>query len=231
MHHLPTLLCLQTCYDDTHVLLLGADGHLLSKRANQQRKQAQHILILIDDLLSEAQIQRDELDGIAYFRGPGSFTGIRIGAAVVEAISFALNLPVLGLSSLHMLAYQAYRQGLSERITAVINAHMQEVYCASYSLQAGQLQTHTPVANLSYEAFLAGYDNAFLPVGNGLLLPELAKLNGVADIKLSDEHLAHYLHTAFVQGEFSTMSEQQPDYIRPATAWKTLSEQSKLIEN
>ncbi len=230
MTQIATILCIETCYESTHVMLVKGE-HYYSKRANKERKQAQNVLPLIDALLEQTQTARHELNALAYFKGPGSFTGIRIAAAVVEAMSYALNLPVLGLSSLKMLAYQAYRQGQYERITAVINAHMQEVYCESYILQAGELQRCNKVANLSYQTFLSNYDATFQAVGNGLLLPELATLKGLADIQLSDENLAQYLRAAFAKGAFSAMSEQQPDYIRPATAWKKLSEQSKLINN
>lgn len=226
----PVLLVLETCYESTRVVLIAGQKHYL-RQAGQQRKQAQSVLVLIDELFTQANIDRQCLDGIAYFNGPGSFTGIRIGAAVVEGLSMGLNVPVYGLSSLKMLAYEAYAQGLGNKITAVINAHMQEVYCASFEFFNDELNLLSEPENISYDGFLAKVEKDSTLVGNGLLLPELSSLSGVADLKVKTDTLVKQVLSAFEQGGFTDFPAHEPVYLRNSIAWKKLSEQPKLLQD
>lgn len=226
----PTLLVVETCYEASKVLLIQGEQYWF-KESVQERKQAQTILQLIDGLLGETRIERESLTSVAYFNGPGSFTGIRIGAAVVEALSIALNLPVYGICSLKMLAYQAHRQGLGNRITTVINAHMQEVYQASFEFVEGELQVLEKPENIAYQGFLDKLKGEHAIVGNGLLLPELNSLRGDANLKVEPETLALHVQEAFSEGLFSDFSDHQPVYLRNSIAWKKLSEQPKLLRD
>lgn len=226
----PVLLVLETCYESTRVVLIAGQKHYLHQ-VSQQRKQAQSILVLIDELFTQANIARQSLDGIAYFNGPGSFTGIRIGAAVVEGLSMGLNVPIYGLSSLKMLAYEAHAQGLGNKITPVINAHMQEVYCACFEFVNDELNLLSEPENISYDGFLAKVEKDSVLVGNGLLLPELSSLSGVADLKIQTDTLVKQVLSAFEQGEFADFSAHEPVYLRNSIAWKKLSEQPKLLHD
>tara|TARA_Y100000588_G_scaffold58760_1_gene57238 strand:- start:8202 stop:8867 length:666 start_codon:yes stop_codon:yes gene_type:complete len=92
---------------------------------------SEHILPMVDSVLSEAGVLRADLEAITFDSGPGSFTGIRIGAGVAQGIALGLDLPLVGVSSLMGLA-----QGISRAVegcTAVlpaIDARMGQVYWA-----------------------------------------------------------------------------------------------------
>ena len=101
------------------------------------------LLALINDVLQEANLSLAELDAIAVARGPGSFTGLRIGIAVAQGLAFGHQLPILPISSLAAVAYNAlaywHKQAASmptvEAVLATMDARMGEVYCGWYDLR------------------------------------------------------------------------------------------------
>ena len=94
------------------------------------RKHAELILPMVDGLLSEAGIPLQALDGLAFGRGPGAFTGVRIATGVIQGLPYAADLPVAPVSTLAAMA-----QGISDRaekIACAIDARMGEVYWGLY---------------------------------------------------------------------------------------------------
>ena len=74
------------------------------ERTVMGRQHAERILELIQEVLAEAQLSPSQLDGIAFGRGPGMFTGLRIGAGVTQGIAFAADIPVVPVSTLRVLS-------------------------------------------------------------------------------------------------------------------------------
>jgi tRNA threonylcarbamoyladenosine biosynthesis protein TsaB len=96
------------------------------------RRQAEKVLVMVEDLLAEARLELGQIEGIAYGEGPGSFTGLRIAAGVTQGLAFARGIGVVGVGSLLALAEDAAEQGQEEKVIACIDAHMGEVYHAAY---------------------------------------------------------------------------------------------------
>jgi tRNA threonylcarbamoyladenosine biosynthesis protein TsaB len=110
---------------------LMLDGRVLERFEPMQREHTARLLPMIDAVLAEGGRTLAQLDGIACGIGPGSFAGLRIGVGVVKGIALARDVPVVGLSSLAMLAQRAMGQGASQ-VAAVIDARMHEVYAGAY---------------------------------------------------------------------------------------------------
>lgn len=104
------------------------------------REHSDRILAVVTELLAEADLALAELDGIAFGKGPGSFLGTRIAAGVAQGLGFALNVPLLPVSSLQALAQQAVEQFQAEVIMPAWDARMQAFYWGHYALQEGGLQ-------------------------------------------------------------------------------------------
>lgn len=92
------------------------------------RQHSQLILPMMQDLLSEAGLSLTQLDGLAFARGPGSFTGLRIAAGVIQGIAVGADLPVVAVSSLRALAQRAMREQGVQSVLAAFDARMNEVY-------------------------------------------------------------------------------------------------------
>lgn len=127
---------------------IWSDGNVIEEYREQPRGHSELLLLMIDNLISESGIGKSQLDGIAFGRGPGSFTGVRIAAAVTQGISFGLDAPVTPVSSLQALAQGVYRTSAHQHVAAAFDARMNEVYWALCSADADgvmQLQSEEMV--------------------------------------------------------------------------------------
>ncbi len=106
------------------------------------REHSRLILKMLDDLLVEAGLSVSDIDAIAFGQGPGSFMGLRIAAGVVQGIAFAHDIPVIPVSTLKAIAQRAHEETGSKHVLATIDARMDEVYWAAYSLQDQHWQLH-----------------------------------------------------------------------------------------
>ena len=118
------------------------------------------VLPLIDKLLTNAEISLDDLNGVAFDRGPGSFTGLRIGAGVAQGLSFSKNIPLCGISSLQALACR-----YEGEIVVALDARMNQVYTANYSIAEGVI-LRSSEEQLLNPAELTLHEDS-IPVGNG----------------------------------------------------------------
>lgn len=132
------ILALDTASGQCSVALL-VGGQLVTRAVTTARDHARLLLPMIDEVLAEAGLTLQRLDGIAFGRGPGSFTGVRIAAAVTQGLAAGAALPVLPVSDLRALA-EAARVG-SERagrgpangwLLACMDARMGELYWGLY---------------------------------------------------------------------------------------------------
>jgi len=92
---------------------------------------------MIQSLLDEHQISARELDALALVTGPGSFTGLRIGAGVVQGLSFATAVPVFCVSSLAVMAMRAHLAHSCAVVNVCLQAREDEVYAATYTVAGG----------------------------------------------------------------------------------------------
>ncbi len=125
------ILAIDTCTEVASITLYSS-GIKTSRKVSDIAKSSGHILKLCDEVFSEADTKLSEVDFIAYTKGPGAFTGVRMCIGVVQGLSLACNLPTLGFSTLELLGYRASKKFNTEKIAAAIDARMGEVYWAVY---------------------------------------------------------------------------------------------------
>ena len=130
------ILALDTCTELCSAAFLY-QGTLFERAVLTKRGHSDLILGMIDEVLIEAKTDKASIDVVAFGRGPGSFTGVRISAAVAQGIAFALDVPVVAISSLAALAQGAADRLDVDYLAALIDARMGEVYGCHYHCQDG----------------------------------------------------------------------------------------------
>lgn len=125
------VLAFETATDACSVALAIA-GEVRERFELAPRRHAELILPMADALLAEAGLSPRDLDGLAFGRGPGSFTGVRVAAAVVQGVAFATGLPVAPVSTLQALAQGVVHELGEEAVLALLDARMHEVYWGAY---------------------------------------------------------------------------------------------------
>ena len=125
------ILAIDTCTDVASITLYSS-GVKTSRMVSDIAKSSGHILKLCDEVFSEADTKLSEVDFIAYTKGPGAFTGVRMCIGVVQGLSLACNIPTLGFSTLELLGYRASKKFNTQKVATAIDARMGEVYWAVY---------------------------------------------------------------------------------------------------
>ena len=122
-----TLLALDTSTEACSVALLyrGEKTHI---NEFAQRSHTKRILPMIDEILANSGLRLNEVDALAFGRGPGSFTGVRVGAGIAQGLAFGADLPVIPISNLTAMAQAAFELCQAENVVAAIDARMNEVY-------------------------------------------------------------------------------------------------------
>ena len=91
------------------------------------------ILVEIDKILKKYDIKRETIDYIVFNRGPGSFTGTRVASSVIQAIAYTHNIPVIGISSMWLMAYQASRIRKLDQYCCIKHAYGEMIYISYFS--------------------------------------------------------------------------------------------------
>lgn len=131
------LLALDSATEACSAALLH-EGGLIERYEVLGRGHAERMLPMVDGLLAEAGIGLAALDAIAFGRGPGSFTGLRVAAGITQGLAAGARLPVLPVSDLAAIASAAARLSGKDRILVCMDARMGQVYWAAFDCSAVQ---------------------------------------------------------------------------------------------
>ena len=194
------------------------------------REQTEQILSLVDRLLAEAGVTLGELDGIAFGRGPGSFTGLRVSVAVAQGLAAVSGVPLLPVSSLVCLAQRGWRERGCERALVCVDAHMGEVYWAETHLVDGRAEL-LDAERLCAPAEVVPTAPAGWSALGGAFASQADALKGVAagaagvhaDLVPSARDLFPRAKQALAEGRAVAATAARPVYLREQTAWRRQS--------
>ena len=133
------LLALET---STHYCNVGlTDGEeLWAKNTLAPQSHGTCLVPSVEALLQEAGVEKKAIEAIAYGEGPGSFTGVRIAAAVAQGMAMALDVPLVAVDSLKAVAYAAYQKTSHGLVEVLMDARMGEFYAGVYDFNHGLVQ-------------------------------------------------------------------------------------------
>ena len=216
-----TLLGIDTATSSAGVALWGDDGPMASARVVGGRKHAEVVMPLVQELCERTGTAVGDIGAVAVDIGPGLFTGLRVGLATATAIGLARNVPVVGVSSLDVLANPHRRR--AGRLTTVVDARRGAVYWALYETdgrELHQLQAPAVAPPEAVAASLAGSPAPVLAVGDGAwryreLMSPVAEVAGPGEMWPSAEVVAE-LGAARLAGGVVPDRPPRPLYLRKA---------------
>jgi tRNA threonylcarbamoyladenosine biosynthesis protein TsaB len=196
------------------------DGRLFERSVDTQRGHADIVLSMVDEVLKEAGVQLQALQGIAYGRGPGAFTGVRIAIGVVQGLAFGANLPTVGISNLAAVAQQVAAQG--KHVLVCMDARMNEVYWGRFERLDSGLVAPVGDERVSSPALVEAADAEVVAGTAMAAYPELAtKLSGVTQVWALPRAREILLlsEPEFRAGRGVPAFEAQPVYLRDQVAF------------
>ena len=220
------ILALDTAANACSVALQAGD-RVIERIETTPRKHAATLLPMAEECLAEAGLALGDLDAVAFGRGPGSFTGLRIAASVAQGIAFGAGLPVVPVSNLAAAAVAAHRKHGWRQVLVAFDARMHELYAAAYRLDAAGLPEAVREEALLPPDTLAlpGHEGVWPGAGSGFgAWPELGVSLGLAGCDPEVEPLARDLLSiavdAVAAGRTVTAAEALPVYLRDKVAWQ-----------
>lgn len=223
------LLALETANEQCSVSLIDEVQELFFQLDARPKAQTQTILPLIEQALLKTGIQFSDLTAIAFSRGPGSFSGVRINAAVAQALAWSQDLPVIPISSLQALAQAAYRLTGLTQVSAVLDARMKEVYIANFSLDDhGIMQAVDAEKLLNYEDAAEYSQFEIIGSGSELIKPDLVKSSDdfMSKIIATAQDISIIARVSAMQQKWVDAEQALPVYLRD-DAWKKIPDQGK----
>ena len=228
-----TLLALDTSTEACSVALWhkGEKTHLdeLAQRTHTKR-----ILPMVDELLANSGINLKQVDALAFGRGPGSFTGVRVGAGIAQGLALGADLPVIAVSNLTAMVQAAFELHQAENVAAAIDARMNEVYFSQVKREKvrselGEFFQWNPVIEeqvcqpekvLEQLSDLTAYR-----VGTGWgAYPQFKEkgLDGSDIILPSAQYMLELALADYTQNKVISALEIEPVYLRNEVTWKKL---------
>jgi tRNA threonylcarbamoyladenosine biosynthesis protein TsaB len=226
------ILGIETATQQVGCALGGVEGLFASFHAARGRRHAETLVPAIEFVCAQARIPLSEVSVVAVDIGPGLFTGLRVGLATAKSLAQALRIPVIGLSSLDLLAHQVRHS--NRLIVPVIDARRGEVFSAFYRHVPGGVQRlsefHVGTAEDLGNELLARREDALL-IGDGAHRYADALSGDVAFVEFgttsnlypSATDLVELAHARAIREEFVQPWELRAMYLRKADAeinWK-----------
>ncbi|MBU2180216.1 MAG: tRNA (adenosine(37)-N6)-threonylcarbamoyltransferase complex dimerization subunit type 1 TsaB [Gammaproteobacteria bacterium] len=223
------LLAIDTSTEACSVALqVGSERLHLDEVCPQQH--SKRVLPMVQQLLTQAGLSLQQLDGIVFGRGPGSFTGVRIGVGVTQGLAFGADLPVYGVSTLAAMAQAAYRLHGAAQVIAAIDARMAEIYLGYFALDS-QLLMQPVTAELAIKP-TALIDCPLIgdcfAVGTGwqtyrdMMLQWQAATICEQILYPSAQDMLTLAAPALSSGQFIAAELAEPVYVRDEVTWKKL---------
>ena len=214
------ILCLETATATCSVALNDGNKTLALRECNGQNAHSEKITIYIKEVMDEVGIGYDQLDAVAVSRGPGSYTGLRIGVSTAKGVCYAAGLPLMAVDTLQAMAC-GMRDRLGSELQStdllvpMIDARRMEVYCAVFDAEMKRLQDTQAVVFETESGKLKEESGKFSISSRRLWLfgDGAPKLHGLFD---SDDHIQiieGFLPSAAYMAELTNQALKASDFV------------------
>ncbi|NOY67824.1 MAG: tRNA (adenosine(37)-N6)-threonylcarbamoyltransferase complex dimerization subunit type 1 TsaB [Gammaproteobacteria bacterium] len=223
-----TILAIDTSTEACSVALSVA-SEVIEQFEIARQRHTELVLPMVDKVLAEAELSIEQIDVLAFGRGPGSFTGIRIGTGVVQGIALGAGLPVAAVSSLAAIAQGVYRTTEQKQVIAAIDARMQEIYWGCFQLDAqGYMQATQDEVVARPEQLPLPEGDRWFAAGSAwdAYKEELTNITKEKMVAVDGAFLPHAQDVAMLardlidKDQLVSAEKVRPVYLRNEVAWK-----------
>lgn len=216
------------------VAILEDEQILAEYTVNYKKTHSQTLLPMLDEIVKMIEFDLNTLDAIAVAGGPGSFTGLRIGAATAKGLGLALNKPLIHIPTVDGLAYNLY--GVDGIICPMMDARRNQVYTGVYRFKDGVFRVVEEQMAISVEELiekLNAYDEQVTFLGDGVPVYKKQLVEGMqTEYYFAPAHMNRQRASAvgalgmeyFREGRIETATEHRPDYLRLSQAERERAE-------
>lgn len=219
------------------VALIEDDQLIAEYTTGNKLTHSQTLLPMLDEVIKRTSFEIEDIDAVAVAKGPGSFTGLRIGAATAKGLGLALDKPIIPVPTVDGLAYQLF--GTSMIICPMMDARRKQVYTGIYRFENHQLVTlkeqwAAPIEELLDELNQRGEMVTFLgdgvPVFRELIAEKLHVPYSFAPAHVNKQRAAAVAALGSIyykEGRTETAMEHVPEYLRVSQAERERAEREK----
>ncbi len=215
------ILCIETSLDYCSVSMIE-DGKVIdSESINIKKSHSEFILILIKNLLKRVKISLNKLSAIAVNKGPGSYTGLRIGVSTAKGLCFSLDLPLLSVNSLDLMIYDVKKKNLVESgslLCPMIDARRMEVYTKIVKDDLTIIKdTHAKILSIdSFNSLLKINKINFFGNGSSKFKNIIKSNNAVFIEKIIPEaiNFNQIVHDKYLKEKFEDLINFEPNYLK-----------------
>lgn len=216
------ILCIETATTNCSVALAENNTCLqLKEDRTNQYSHAEQLHVFIEDILSSCGKTLKDLDAVAISKGPGSYTGLRIGVSTVKGLCFSLDIPLISIETLNALAHQV--EGNDGIIIPMLDARRMEVFSAIYNAQHQEIRA-TEAQILDEHSFVELLDNNKVSfIGNGVLkFKDICKHSNASfiDSLPSAKEMIPLAHKSYLENAFEDVAYFEPFYLKDFVAGK-----------
>ena len=201
------------------------DGKLLNckESVTEEFSHSEKLLLFISDVMNESRISFSQLNAVAVSMGPGSYTGLRIGVSTAKGLCYALDIPLISVSTLQAMAYGMLNVSKSDLFCPMIDARRMEVYSAFFdsdNIMVREVQADI-VDGSSYDVELRK-KVIFFGDGSDKLKDVIKHKNAIfqSDFYPSAEFIGVLSYNKFVESNFEDVAYFEPYYLKDFVAGK-----------
>lgn len=218
---MPNLLCIETSTTVCSVAIGNENGILAYKEVNDGYTHAENLHMFIDEVIKDSGLNRKDIDAIAVGKGPGSYTGLRIGVSAAKGIAYALGIPLISMNTLLNLSVGAKKmiQDSEVLLCPMLDARRMEVYTALYNQELEELAS-TNALIITNESLneLSNKGNIIL-FGDGAskcaeLIKDNSKISIIENIMPSATNMINYCVEQFNNKQFEDVAYFEPFYLK-----------------
>lgn len=198
-------------------MAIARDGEVVALRESVEGRDHSRLLaIFVDEVLRESGVEARQLDAVAVSKGPGSYTGLRIGVSLAKGLCYGVKIPLIGVGSLEALSAMAVAQGVSTgaRLVPMIDARRMEVYTQVFSCDSvaeGEIEAKV----IDGDSFAEYRDGGVVIFGDGAAkCCEVLPWVTMVEIAPSASGVAMVAEGKFARQEWEDVAYFEPFYLK-----------------